>query len=957
MRYKKIFLFVVGLVLSFAVSLNVAADTHSPDSHGSGKYKRDIDYNQLDKPGELDEYYRVDKFFPVLIDNEDFEELSQLDNYITFGAHEFTIKKNIISQNISSSTLKTVDSYGDKVTSTTRNQGLVFPKVISYAKVVDDGVAIQTTFKADSNSGSPGHYKLYGSSGLTMVMVDDAISRITATAVGETHNAGEAREYWVNDLEHPTKGIYYGVYKFSGSRDFIPIKVKVESTDKRGNARISFTLGNNYDNTINLVGGYSNHIDIGGIHKATAMRALGENKGVYFKETFGEETGYNGKNEKPYKDFLKPPYLGMNIFASFERNTYSDEVQQASFMETFGIRQEGKTNMFPDNWYTGGDLYGNQYHKDKSIYEDNREKGKIYKYVKNTNTQVETAKVIDHPAWMFGFDGLKIESGKSKTFGLSVKTTDVPVIEYPDVEIMSTKVSDTNSTFYPNLKSKDKQKVIYKQNLSGVELVSPKYAPRQLTIHTKTNESYENTKYEVYRVVLDSEGENPTSYKLNEDQYRIDKASNPGMTNIILGDKDAQHNFMWDLHNGSLKSDYLEIHEISDLKYEDKDLMLKYYHKSAHDYVGKDLKPKDNYFNFTNSAYNEADILLVKSTSMEEKKEKYIQAKPTQGNQIYQYTSNLTGTPLSNVSYPSGTLTEDLNTSELISQVKNNDFPWDVVKVEIKSPSVFEGNNTTVTAELRLTSQTFEQSVIKNVSVFVQNEVDMNIKLVTVKDGKLIKDIDLSNLPVKDDLLQDVQIPKKLIKPGQPVLTALSDIERNRHGYQEFANNIVMVVGDETTPVTSSTKAPKQNFTVLIQYNGQVIPLVPEKLEFASRQILPTTIKEIRPKTNDLVQVIDTSGGQSAWKLDVKESVALIKDETTRLNKKMFFTRKDNGTPIRIDQSSQPVFTQSTTSIINSLELSNQKDKVGIHMDVLSANLSGKYEGELLWTLKDGPGR
>ncbi|MGX7014651.1 hypothetical protein [Vagococcus silagei] len=375
----------------------------------------DINFASLDEKEELEGYYRMDKYFPVKLDNTDFEDYSSLINYFTFGNHASSIRYRDIIQDIST-VKKATGTFGASVNSKDVMNSIGFPRIVSYEKNVDKGKPLQYSYVATSD-GNNYHYRY---SGMGLVKVDANNNQVTTPVKGNVPDAVSLEEYWVNDRHYPTASIAYGTYSFSDGST-VSLKVKIESLDepvKRGNGRITFTVGNTDRTTLNLMGGYSVHMDVAGMHYSTPMRTLGNNEGIYFTEK-------NSKtNNVPY-------------FVSFQTDTKSSKVKEPDYIDVFEIKEGNRKNLFPPIWYEYGPIYdGLNQHKNRELYgEDEKERGEILPF-KDPKTQRYIDGVKNsHPAWMFGYDNMTIEPGDNVSFGLTVKSTDIPDIKYPNVEV------------------------------------------------------------------------------------------------------------------------------------------------------------------------------------------------------------------------------------------------------------------------------------------------------------------------------------------------------------------------------------------------------------------------------------------------------------------------------------------------------------------------------------------
>lgn len=631
-----------GLLVSlfFGLALvSTSQQVEAVDRHSMlRKNGTEINFASLDEKDELEGYYRLDEYFPVKLDNTDFEDYSSLINYFTLGNHASAIRYRDIIQDIST-VKKAKGTFGASVNSKAVMNSIGFPRIVSYEKNVDKGKPLQYSYVATSD----GNNYHYGYSGMGLVKVDANNNQVTTPVKGNVPDAVNLEEYWVNDRHYPTASIAYGTYSFSDGST-VSLKVKIESLDepvKRGNGRITFTVGNTDRTTLNLMGGYSVHMDVAGMHYSTPMRTLGNNEGIYFTEK-------NSKtNNVPY-------------FVSFQTDTKSSKVKEPDYIDVFEIKEGDRKNLFPPTWYEYGPIYdGLNQHKNRELYgEDEKERGEILPF-KDPKTQRYIDGVKNsHPAWMFGYDNMTIEPGDNVSFGLTVKSTDIPDIKYPNVEVKTTRIGDRETVKYPDLNTKAKQVVTYRQNLKNVDVTIPEYAPRKLTIKTKPNPNYSHFEYKVYRIYTKNGREQRES--VGNQYYRIAENNDSGTTDIIFGERNSQD--MWNFHKGNdqIRADYLEIEQITDLDTTNKEKYMADYHFKASDYQGTNLVPKDSYFDFKNEAHNEAEIGLTKKDGSVYI-ENLVQNKKTKGEQIYQYHVNLAGDIKPELKFPNNTETEPLN--------------------------------------------------------------------------------------------------------------------------------------------------------------------------------------------------------------------------------------------------------------------------------------------------------
>lgn len=926
-----------GLLVSlfFGLALvSTSQQVEAVDRHSMlRKNGTEINFASLDEKDELEGYYRLDEYFPVKLDNTDFEDYSSLINYFTLGNHASAIRYRDIIQDIST-VKKAKGTFGASVNSKAVMNSIGFPRIVSYEKNVDKGKPLQYSYVATSD----GNNYHYGYSGMGLVKVDANNNQVTTPVKGNVPDAVNLEEYWVNDRHYPTASIAYGTYSFSDGST-VSLKVKIESLDepvKRGNGRITFTVGNTDRTTLNLMGGYSVHMDVAGMHYSTPMRTLGNNEGIYFTEK-------NSKtNNVPY-------------FVSFQTDTKSSKVKEPDYIDVFEIKEGDRKNLFPPTWYEYGPIYdGLNQHKNRELYgEDEKERGEILPF-KDPKTQRYIDGVKNsHPAWMFGYDNMTIEPGDNVSFGLTVKSTDIPDIKYPNVEVKTTRIGDRETGKYPDLNTKAKQVVTYRQNLKNVDVTIPEYAPRKLTIKTKPNPNYSHFEYKVYRIYTKNGREQRES--VGNQYYRIAENNDSGTTDIIFGERNSQD--MWNFHKGNdqIRADYLEIEQITDLDTTNKEKNMADYHFKASDYQGTNLVPKDSYFDFKNEAHNEAEIGLTKKDGSVYI-ENLVQNKKTKGEQIYQYHVNLAGDIKPELKFPNNTETEPLNSDDYILNLRNNDFSWNTPTVtsKITSPDKFEGNNVKVPFDVELTSETFNQSNMIKGEAYVQNEVNATIHFVIEENGKKvpIKKIDLNNLPSSDNKLVIVDPITKAVKPETFVKEILSTIKQIYTGYELKPNGIELKVDGNTTTVTDVTKVPGKDVDIYLNYFGKTLTVVPEELNFGSEQLRAKKIEDVRPNQEHEVRVIDTTGESNAWKLEVKESTAMNQDDLL-LNKELFFAFDDNQEALRIDRGYQPVLKSESNQILHQLALNTETNKQGIFMNIFNSNLKGKYSGTLTWQLSN----
>ncbi|MGX7014611.1 pectate lyase-like adhesive domain-containing protein [Vagococcus silagei] len=196
---------------------------------------------------------------------------------------------------------------------------------------------------------------------------------------------------------------------------------------------------------------------------------------------------------------------------------------------------------------------------------------------------------------------------------------------------------------------------------------------------------------------------------------------------------------------------------------------------------------------------------------------------------------------------------------------------------------------------------------------------------------------------VINDDLQGVM--RKLIFDGK--------FNLNYDGYDTttLTNYKIYQDGHEITP--TPTKVPSGDFTIVYEYSGQLrFKDTAENLQFGSIPITKTSSTSPLSDSSDKLFSIISTMQNSSWTLKATMPNKITRNEGKKetFNGKVIYKNKA-GLPQTLGTSAINIESQENNNLFSEIDLKTGNSGLLLQQD--AGNLSGTYQGKIIWTLQD----
>lgn len=452
----------------------------------------DEDRERLDDP-END--YKPSKLLPIKIDMSAYGADNSFEQYIIFGNTNSEKVGNYYPANTLENFRKIVD--GDKTAlkvgqydvNSNPKEFVGYPNIITF--LTDEYRAPNqrgVTYGYDYNSNNTDHH-YYGGSGMHFVKtrgLDPRTSNLDSfsTTIGTPQERFQVSHVQMN--KDKTRAFIIGSVWFktnTSDGSFRYFTLDVGSVDNYGNIAYNYKIYNNRDFPESYGFVYTQHMDIGGVHTASKMRTLGNNKGVYFDAKADDNTkptgliDKNGNFHNYYVEFRADNEKGektadiKTIDVGWTHNEYMVP-GTPSIIENI--------RMYPPAWRvfdTYRAVYTTSYDEDQPrgeiITRRDPYTGKILKQY-NSKTGLDEPVPNAHPAFGLYYPFTTVQPMNFGEFKIEGAVSNVAPVNYPGMTIKTTGLSGTGNQL-------EKQHVTIEQSLEG-ELNSSARQPEQLAM-------------------------------------------------------------------------------------------------------------------------------------------------------------------------------------------------------------------------------------------------------------------------------------------------------------------------------------------------------------------------------------------------------------------------------------------------------------------------------------------
>lgn len=214
------------------------------------------------------------------------------------------------------------------------------------------------------------------------------------------------------------------------------------------------------------------------------------------------------------------------------------------------------------------------------------------------------------------------------------------------------------------------------------------------------------------------------------------------------------------------------------------------------------------------------------------------------------------------------------------------------------------------------------------------------------------------NLEDLKDLEQELEVKKFKhveVQVDDPILTHLNPLINQKVKGYLYQRSTLKTLDNELGALME--KIPQHDFEVNMIYTGTLDLEVPLSLTFKPQKLLATKQTRIPLTRLSTIEIINTQGEGSQWKLGVtlakkmKLKKGLSGDQ--KLLGQIYYQENALGEPKLISSGSvTDLKKEENPTIINDLLLFTEDQSKGLYLDTFTGNLAGKYEdGEIDWEL------
>jgi len=236
-------------------------------------------------------------------------------------------------------------------------------------------------------------------------------------------------------------------------------------------------------------------------------------------------------------------------------------------------------------------------------------------------------------------------------------------------------------------------------------------------------------------------------------------------------------------------------------------------------------------------------------------------------------------------------------------------------------------------------------SMTKTINVVIHNkEVTMQVKQVYKGSDKPI----YSNLKEKQTVKNDINQKQLIGESLTDVISKLvsdNKLTLNYDGYDEVSQKDYKVLVDGKEVKT--TQVPDKSFELVFEYQGKMIFNSASNVDFGDMRI--NDYKKRLPKAESKIQVINTLPDKT-WQLKASLPQGIQHNHSKKAFKGLMTYSDDAGKETEINQSGTLLSSSSTNPLLFEQDLKNVLSlKQGV------GNLTGDYQGEIVWSLEDVP--
>lgn len=885
-------------------------------------------YNEFDKESKtsLDNFSLINKIPPLEVNTSSLDDITEVKNFLIFGNQNTgkdtlpQIASGIQSQQNDSA----VQSDINKAYRNTLNVGINTPRVITYKKgsVNDKPTSYSYRYEEEkklTNFSADGNSSFYGGSGFGLATFENGHVRVPVSNVfkmeqnkpNEIPAVSTVNSSMLDEVYRSKDGKtlkLYGRY-LMGNGTWIPMCTTVSNIGSIGKVRITFQYQNKLGFKTDFNSYFSNHMDINGQHTNSRMLTLGDMNGIFFNQkglmALGTKSNY---------------FVAFYTYNS-NRGRAPKTITTTSYSSSDNLPEDaGHSITYPRNWdAVGGEM--DEY--TPAFYRGQLKGEEIERRDYKTGKLKPGKNRYPHPGWSFVYSPEPLDVDKVGSSTLEMKVSDIPDIDYSGVKI------NPESNKVITKKEDLVIKPTYTQKLDS-PVSNQFYKPEYLEIFIP-NDSYPKVRDNQYKVSMDGK-----ALVENVDyQKYIDNTTNS--TVIKLMDK-----FLWDNkeEGKDIRKDIV-VEQVFDIGSSQE--IVKFYDKST------------SKFAFDLKSYN-----VFKIANSDEPKEE--QNPHTNAKQYVSYVPDFSAVAKTNTAVNSGTIAPN-DPSEFLTLSYNKVFDFDNLEVNYENnvKPVFQGDGM-VKFNVVVQSKSFGNPKTVPVEVKVTSNVEMAVhRYLNEKDGT--KTNKIKNL--KDGSLNDISESPTKVKKLDNFNDILNKLKNDPFLGYEYVSLIVKL--KDGTVINDTSKVPESDFVVDLYYKGQVLLDSPQSFDFGEHKLDVRGSSQIEPiiskdgntdKTKTKMQVINTQGNGSGWKLYASQTKEMKKGNTT-FKGSLYYIPKAGDTPIIIDKIAKPINPiekSKDAAIVNSIPLQSvdANNKTGILVDIYPGNQLGDYtSGEVTWNLQD----
>ena len=236
-------------------------------------------------------------------------------------------------------------------------------------------------------------------------------------------------------------------------------------------------------------------------------------------------------------------------------------------------------------------------------------------------------------------------------------------------------------------------------------------------------------------------------------------------------------------------------------------------------------------------------------------------------------------------------------------------------------------------------------SMTKTINVVIHNkEVTMQVKQVYKGSDKPI----YSNLKEKQTVKNDINQKQLIGESLSDVINKLVSDKKlalNYDGYDDMSQKDYKVLVDGKEVKT--TQVPDKSFELVFEYQGKMTFNSTSNVDFGDMRV--NDYKKRLPKAESKIQVINTLPDKT-WQLKASLPQGIQHNHSKKAFKGLMTYADDAGKETEINQSG----TLLSSSSVNPL-LFEQDLKQSLSLKQGVGNLTGDYQGKIVWSLEDVP--